>query len=68
MVPWRSMTPFPMLPFDMIWAGCTEYIPRRRKSNRARGQCGRSAHDDEHDDEPNWRTDGRVLGRARLAR
>ena len=55
--------PFPMLPFDMVWAGCTEYIPRRRKSSRARGRCGRSAQDDALD----WRTGGRVLGRARLA-
>ena len=55
--------PFPMLPFDMVWAGCTEYMPRRCKSNRARGQCGRSAHDDAL----NWRTDLCVLERAGLA-
>lgn len=53
--------PFPMVPFDMAWAGCTEYIPRR--NSRARGRCGRSAQDEAR----NWRACGRVLGRAGLA-
>jgi hypothetical protein len=38
MVPGRSMMPLPMLPFDMVR---TEYIPRRRRSSRARGRTMR---------------------------
>lgn len=43
--------PFPMLPFDMVWTGCTEYIPNGR---RAAGGAG-GAEGAAQDEAPEWR-------------
>lgn len=42
------MKPFP-IPFDMVWTGCTEYIPAAGEERAAElaGSCSSSRREDE---------------------